>query len=83
MAGFRHVQHVRSNRGPHTLGAPTYGQTFFFVLAIFSIVVDSNYFMLPLKTECKQSNKCLKLIKNLKNCCDCSIIEDKRYGSQN
>ena len=45
-AGFRHVQHVRPNRGPHTLGAPTYGQNFFFVLSIFSIVVDSNYFML-------------------------------------
>ena len=46
-AGFRHVQHVRPNRGPHTLGAPTYGQNIVVVLSIFSIVVRySNYFML-------------------------------------
>ena len=46
-AGFRHVQDVRPNRGPHTLGAPTYCKDLFFVLSIlWTIVVDKNNCML-------------------------------------
>src|SRR5258706_405124 len=30
-SGLRHFQHVRPNRGPHTLGAPTHGKFFFYI----------------------------------------------------
>ena len=38
--GFRHVQHVRPNRGPHKKGAPTKAQ-FFFIF--YNMVTSQKY----------------------------------------